>query len=70
MIGGQLLVFALFGFGLDLIFHGMFFAGGRLGFLWFTAAAVSSAVIYTLRTYYGGPGMVLGAVAGVSDSGR
>src|SRR5580704_4051712 len=26
-------------------------------------AAVSSAVIYTLRTYYGGPGMVLGAVA-------
>ena len=24
---------------------------------------VSSAVIYTLRTYYGGPGMVLGAVA-------
>ena len=63
LIGGQLLVFALFGFGLDLIFHGMFFAGGRLGFLWFTAAAVSSAVIYTLRTYYGGPGMVLGAVA-------
>jgi heat shock protein HtpX len=63
LIGGQLLVFALFGFGLDLIFHGMFFSGGRLGFLWFTAAAVSSAVIYTLRTYYGGPGMVLGAVA-------
>ena len=26
-------------------------------------AAVSFAVIYTLRTYYGGPGMVLGAVA-------
>jgi heat shock protein HtpX len=63
LIGGQLLVFALFGFGLDLIFHAMFFAGGRLGFLWFTAAAVSSATIYTLRTYYGGPGMVLGAVA-------
>ena len=63
LIGGQILVFALFGFGLDLIFHGMFFGGGRLGFLWFTVAAVSSAVIYTLRTYYGGPGMVLGAVA-------
>ena len=63
LIGGQILVFALFGFGLDLIFHGMFFAGGSLGFPWFTAAAVSSAVIYTLRTYYGGPGMVLGAVA-------
>jgi heat shock protein HtpX len=63
LIGGQILVFALFGFGLDLIFHGMFFRGESLGFLWFTAAAVSSAVIYTLRTYYGGPGMVLGAVA-------
>jgi heat shock protein HtpX len=63
LVGGQILVFALFGFALDLIFHGMFFAGARLGFLWFTAAAVSSAVIYTLRTYNGGPGMVLGAVA-------
>ncbi len=63
MIGGQILVFALLGFGVDLIFHGMFFGGGSLGFPWFTVAAVSSAVIYTLRTYYGGPGMVLGAVA-------
>src|SRR5208283_1945678 len=63
LIGGQILVFALFGFGLDLIFHGMFFSGGRLGFPWFTAAAASCAVIYTLRTYIGGPGMVLGAVA-------
>jgi heat shock protein HtpX len=63
LIGGQILVFALFGFGLDLIFHGMFFRGGSLGFPWFTAAAVCSAVLYTLRTYYGGPGMVLGAVA-------
>src|SRR5271163_2049775 len=63
LVGGQILVFALFGFALDLIFHGMFFSGGSLGFPWFTAAAVSSAVIYTLRTYIGGPGMVLGAVA-------
>src|SRR5271168_1790753 len=63
LVGGQILVFALFGFALDLIFHAMFFSGGRMGFLWFTAAAVSSAVIYTLRTYNGGPGMVLGAVA-------
>ncbi len=63
LIGGQILVFALFGFAVDLILHGMFFAGGSLGFPWFTVAAVSSAVIYTLRTYYGGPGMVLGAVA-------
>src|SRR5580692_8757721 len=63
LIGGQILVFALLGFGVDLIFHGMFFSGGSLGFPWFAVAAVSSAVIYTLRTYYGGPGMVLGAVA-------
>jgi heat shock protein HtpX len=63
LIGGQILVFALFGFAVDLILHGMFFAGGSLGFPWFAVAAVSSAVIYTLRTYYGGPGMVLGAVA-------
>jgi heat shock protein HtpX len=63
LIGGQILVFALLGFGLDLILHGMFFSGGNLGFPWFTVAALSSAVLYTLRTYYGGPGMVLGAVA-------
>ncbi len=64
LIAGQILVFALFGFGLDLIFHGMFFGGGwNLGFPWFTMAAASCAVIYTLRTYIGGPGMVLGAVA-------
>ena len=64
LIVGQILVFAVLGFGLDLIFHGMFFGGGwNLGFPWFAVAAVSSAVLYTLRTYYGGPGMVLGAVA-------
>ena len=42
----------------------MFFGGGwNLGFPWFTMAAASCAVVYTLRTYIGGPGMVLGAVA-------
>ena len=64
LIVGQILVFAVLGFGLDLIFHGLFFGGGwNLGFPWFTAAAVSSAVLYTLRSYYGGPVRVLGAVA-------
>src|SRR5271155_2530148 len=56
LVGGQILVFALFGFALDLIFHGMFFSGGSLGFPWFTAAAVSSPAIYTVRTYHGGAG--------------
>ena len=64
LIGGQILVFALFGFVLDLFFHAMIFGSAwSFGVPWFTIAAASFAVIYTLRTYYGGPGMVLGAVA-------
>jgi heat shock protein HtpX len=64
LIAAQILVFASFGLGFDLVFGTVGFAdGGLLGFPWFTADALIFGITQSKRVSYGGPGMVLGAVA-------
>ncbi len=47
------------------------FAAGRLtGFPWCTAAGLIFGVTQSMRSYYGGPGMVLGAVGAFPVSGE
>lgn len=63
LVAAQILVFAVLGLGFDLGFGMMSFAAGRLaGFPWCTAAGLIFGATQTMRSYYGGPGMVLGAV--------
>src|SRR5208282_5944081 len=58
-----ILAFAVFGFGLDFLFHTVRFSDGRLsGFPWITAVAVILAVVHVLRAYFAGADLVLDAL--------
>ena len=58
-----ILVLAAFGLGLDFLFHNVRFSDGRLsGIPWFTAAAVILVVAQSLRAYFAGADLVLGAL--------
>ena len=63
LVASQILVFAALGFGFDLSMGAVRFAAGHpAGFPWCTAAGLIFGIGQAMRTYYGGPGMVLGAV--------
>src|ERR1700757_3681425 len=63
LVASQILIFAALGLGFDLAMGGVRFAAGRpTGFPWCTAAGLIFGIVQSMRTYYGGPGMVLGAV--------
>jgi heat shock protein HtpX len=63
LVASQVLVFAALGLGFDLAMGAVRFAAGRpTGFPWCTAAGLIFGIVQSMRTYYGGPGMVLGAV--------
>src|SRR5208282_1847981 len=58
-----ILAFAVFGFGLDFLFHTVRFSDGRLsGFPWITAVAVILAVVHVLRANFAGADLVLDAL--------
>jgi heat shock protein HtpX len=64
LIAAQILLFALFGFGFDLIFGTVVFAGGRFwGFPWFTVAALLFGTGQSMRVCYSGTGMILASIA-------
>jgi heat shock protein HtpX len=71
LVAGQVLVFAALGLGFDLGFGVVgFAAGGLTGFPWCTAAGLIFGVTQSMRSYYSGPGMVLGAVGAFPISGE
>jgi heat shock protein HtpX len=70
LVAGQVVVFAALGLGFDLGFGMVGFAAGRLtGFPWCTAVGLIFGVSQSMRSYYGGPGMVLGSVGAFPVSG-
>ena len=70
LVAAQILIFAALGLGFDLVFSTIGFAAGRLsGFPYFTAAGLIFGVTQSMRSYYGGPGMVLGSVGAFPVSG-
>jgi len=70
LVAGQVLVFAALGLGFDLGFGMVGIAAGRLmDFPWCTAAGLIFGITQSMRSYYGGPGMVLGSVGAFPVSG-
>jgi heat shock protein HtpX len=70
LVAAQVLIFAALGLGFDLVFSTIGFAAGRLsGFPYFTATGLIFGVTQSMRSYYGGPGMVLGSVGAFPLSG-
>ena len=71
LVAGQVLVFAVLGLGFDLVFSTIALAAGRLsGFPYFTSARLIFGITQSMRSYYGGPGMVLGTVSAFPLSGE
>jgi heat shock protein HtpX len=63
LVAKFILVLAVFGLGLDLLFHNLRLSDGRLsGIPWFMATAVALAVAQSLRANYAGADLVLGAL--------
>src|SRR5208337_1460888 len=58
-----ILAFAVFGLGLDFLFHNLRFSDGRLsGIPWITETAMLLAVVQALRANFAGADLVLGAL--------
>ncbi|HTQ24123.1 MAG TPA: M48 family metalloprotease [Candidatus Binataceae bacterium] len=71
LVVSQILVFAALGSGFDLSMGAVRFAAGHpAGFPWCTAAGLIFGIGQTMRTYYGGPGMVLGSVGAFPVEGN
>ena len=63
LVAKLILLLAAVGLALDFIFHNLRFSDGRLsGFPWFAAAAVILAIAQSLRAYFAGADLVLGAM--------
>jgi heat shock protein HtpX len=64
LIAAQILLFALFGLGFDLIFGTVIFAGDRFwGFPWFAVGALLFGTAQSMRACYSGTGMILASIA-------
>src|SRR5258708_23074731 len=63
LVVALILLFAAFGLALDFFFHILRFNDGRIsGIPLFTAAAVTLAVAKSMRAYFAGADLVLGAL--------
>ena len=63
LVAKLILLLAVFGLGLDFLFHTVRFTDGRLsGVPWFTAVAVFLAVAQSLRVNFFGADLLLGAL--------
>ena len=63
LVAKLILAFAVFGLGLDFLFHNLRFSDGQLsGIPWITEAAALLAVLQAMRANYAGADLVLGAL--------